>query len=270
MEHKKLSSWDRVQICRHPNRPQARDYIFHICDDFEECRGDRTFRDDRSIVSGCGYFGEEKCIFIGQEKGKEAESRLRHNFGMPLPEGYRKALRMMKLAEKFRIPVVTLIDTPGSYPGIEAEERGQSMAIATNLLEMFRIRTPIICILIGEGCSGGALGIGIGDVFGMLKHAYYSVISPEGCAAILWADWKMRERAAEALRMHAEDLLAWGIIDEILSEPNDGAHTNPSVGYSSIKSFIHRQLHNFSTYAIEELLKKRWQRFRKMGLHHKS
>lgn len=275
MEHKleklketvysQLSPWERVSICRHPKRPHSLDYIQNICEEFVEIFGDRTFQDDHAVVTGFGKIGGEKFLFIGQEKGKDTESRLYRNFGMMHPEGYRKAMRCMRLAAKFSIPVVTLIDTPGAYPGLSAEERGQGWAIAQNLWEMARLPTPVITILIGEGCSGGALGIGVGDVIGMLEHSYYSVISPEGCSSILWKDASKNGEAAAILKMHAEDLLKLGIVDEMIKEPKGGAHLDPEVAYKNVASFIKKQNAELSLLPIDLLLENRYQKFRKMG-----
>ncbi len=257
--------WERVQISRHPERPQTSDYIQNMCEGFTELHGDRLFADDGAIIGGIGYINGERCVIIGQEKGKDTESRLKRNFGMPHPEGYRKALRLMRLAEKFEIPIVTLIDTAGAFPGLAAEERGQGSAIATNLLSMAQVRVPIICILIGEGCSGGALGIGVGDVVGMLEHSYYSVISPEGCASILWKDAKMNAHAAEVLKIHAEDLIEFGVIDEIIIEPVGGAHLDPAFTYEAVKEFISKKIKSLSAHSTCELLENRYQKFREIG-----
>jgi len=260
-----LSPWDRVSICRHPNRPHSSDYIQHITDEFVEIHGDRLYRDDPAVIAGFGKINNEKFVFIGLEKGKDTDSRLHRNFGMAHPEGYRKALRVMKLAEKFNLPIVTLLDTPGAYPGLTAEERGQGWAIANNLFEMAQIKVPIIVILIGEGCSGGALGIGVGDRIGMLEHAYYSVISPEGCASILWKDANKNSLAAETLKMHAEDLIKLNVIDVIIPEPQGGAHQNPAQAYQYVLSFIEdsmRELKNIDPY---DLIEGRYQKFRQMG-----
>lgn len=269
MTESNLSPWERVKICRHSARPQSSDYIKHIADDFVEIHGDRLFSDDPAIIGGLGYIGGKKFIIIGQEKGKDTETRLKRNFGMPHPEGYRKALRIMELGEKFHLPILTLIDTPGAYAGLAAEERGQGWAIAKNLMEMARLKTPIICMIIGEGCSGGALGIGIGDVIGMLEHSYYSVISPEGCASILWKDGKEgRELAASKLKMHAEDLLPWGIIDEIIPEPQGGAHTDPQVVYQRVKEFILERAEKLGDIDLDLLIANRYNKFRKLGMCH--
>ena len=221
--YSKLTAWDRVLICRHSDRPHSLDYIQNISDEYEEIFGDRTYMDDASIITALAKIDGKKFVIIGQEKGKDTDSRITRNFGMTQPEGYRKALRAMNLAEKFNIPVVTLIDTPGAFPGLSAEERGQGWAIAKNLFEMAQLRTQIIVVLIGEGCSGGALGIGVGDVIGMLEHAYYSVISPEGCASILYKDPTKKSQAAKSLKIHAEDLIKLNIIDKIIKEPQGGA-----------------------------------------------
>lgn len=262
-----LSPWARVQICRHSNRPRAQDYIDHICGDFIEISGDRLFRDDPAIIAGFGYIGSKKVVIIAQEKGNDTQSRLKRNFGMPHPEGYRKAKRVMELAEKFQLPLLTLIDTPGAHCGLEAEERGQGAAIASNLFTMAKLRTPIINILIGEGCSGGALGIGMGDIFGMLEHAYLSVISPEGCASILWQDPKNNELAAAKLRMHAEDLYHWKIIDQIIKEPKGGAHLDPDLMYRDLLSFVLAQLDELCKRDITALLEARYQKYRKIGIY---
>ncbi|CCB88678.1 acetyl-CoA carboxylase carboxyltransferase subunit alpha [Simkania negevensis] len=260
-----LTPWERVMICRHAQRPRSVDYIKNLCESFTEIFGDRLFRDDHSIVTGLAMIGGKKFVIIAQEKGCDTDSRLFRNFGMPHPEGYRKALRAMKLAEKFHLPVLSFLDTPGAYPGLTAEERGQGVAIATNLLEMARLKTPVIIVLIGEGCSGGALGMGVGDIVGMLEHAYYSVISPEGCASILWHDAAKNEIAAEALRMHAEDLLEFGVIDKIIEEPQGGAHHNPKVVYENVKKFILKERERLTKIPLDELLESRYQKFRKLG-----
>lgn len=260
-----LKPWDRVAICRHPQRPHSIETIQNICEEFVELFGDRTFQDDHAIIAGLAKIEGQKFVVIGQEKGKDTESRIYRNFGMPHPEGYRKAIRCMNLAAKFNLPVITLIDTPGAYPGLTAEERGQGWAIANNLWEMARLPTPIIVILIGEGCSGGALGIGVGDVIGMLEHSYYSVISPEGCASILWKDASKNATAASALKMHVEDLLELGIVDQMIPEPLGGAHLDPKIAYANIKSFIKEQWATLKTVPLDLLLENRYQKFRKMG-----
>ncbi len=263
--YSELKAWDRVLISRHPQRPHSMDYIKNITDEFIELSGDRTFQDDAAIIAGLARIGDQKFVIIGQEKGHDTETRLERNFGMPHPEGYRKALRCMHLAAKFHLPVVTLLDTPGAYPGLTAEERGQGWAIAKNLWEMARLETAIIVVLIGEGCSGGALGIGVGDRIGMLQHSYYSVISPEGCASILWKDPTKNATAASALKMHAEDLKELGIIDEILPEAQGGAHHDPAAAYAAVKSFICTEWDSLRDTPIDLLLENRYQKFRKMG-----
>ncbi len=260
-----LKPWDRVAICRHPQRPHAIDYIQNIAEEFVELFGDRTFADDHAIIAGLAKIEGQKYIVIGQEKGKDTESRIYRNFGMPHPEGYRKAMRCMNLAAKFNLPVITLIDTPGAYHGLTAEERGQGWAIANNLWEMARLPTPIIVVLIGEGCSGGALGIGIGDVIGMMEHSYYSVISPEGCASILWKDASKNAIAASALKMHVEDLLELGIVDQMIPEPLGGAHLDPKIAYQNVKAFVKDQWGSLKSIPIDLLLESRYQKFRKMG-----
>jgi acetyl-CoA carboxylase carboxyl transferase subunit alpha len=263
--YSQLKAWDRVAICRHPQRPHALDYIQNICEEFVELFGDRTFQDDRAVICGLAKIEGQKFLLIGQEKGKDTETRIFRNFGMMHPEGYRKALRCMRLAAKFQIPVITLIDTPGAYPGLSAEERGQGWAIAQNLWEMSRLPTPILVIVIGEGCSGGALGIGVGDTVGMMEHAYYSVISPEGCSSILWKDAKKSAVAAEALKMQVEDLLDLGVVDRMIPEPLGGAHTDPKVAYLNVKAFIKEQWELLKSVPIPILLENRYQKFRKMG-----
>ena len=260
-----LSPWERVTISRHPQRPRAIDYIKHLCEEFHEIFGDRLYRDDPAIICGLAKIGGVKFMVIAQEKGCDTESRLKRNFGMPHPEGYRKALRCMKMAAKFNLPVLSLVDTPGAYPGLAAEERGQGWAIAENLLEMARLPTPILIVLIGEGCSGGALGIGVGDVVAMLQHAYYSVISPEGCASILWKDAGKNERAAESLKMQVEDLLQMEIIDDVIEEPLGGAHHDPKVVYERVKKYLLAQWNILKNIPVETLIEQRYQKFRKMG-----
>ncbi len=260
-----LTAWERVQICRHPNRPKSIDYIHTMCEEFVELFGDRTFSDDHAVVGGLGKIEGRKFVIIGQEKGCDTESRLYRSFGMLHPEGFRKALRLAQLAEKFHLPVVFLVDTPGANPGLTAEERGQAWAIALNLRELARLLTPIIVIIIGEGCSGGALGMGIGDTVAMLEHAYYSVISPEGCASILWKDAGKKSLAAETLRMQAEDLLEFEVIDGILKEPLGGAHHNAQEMCSTVKRFILERWEVLKTFPPEILLERRYQKFRKIG-----
>lgn len=263
--YKNLSPWERVGICRHPARPKAIDYIKNLCEEFQELSGDRLFRDDPAMVCGLAKIDGVKFMVIAQEKGSDTETRLKRNFGMSHPEGYRKAMRCMRLAAKFNLPVLSLIDTPGAYPGLAAEERGQGWAIAQNLFEMARLPTPIIIVLIGEGCSGGALGIGIGDVIGMLEHGYYSVISPEGCASILWKDASKNEIAATALKMHPENLIDLGVIDAVIQEPLGGAHHDPAAVYESVKKYILSQWDSLKAIPIDTLIEERYQKFRGMG-----
>ncbi len=233
-----LNGWQKVQISRHPERPYTLQYIETICDDFIEMHGDRTVKDDKAIVGGFGTLNGQTVMFIGHQKGANTKLRQYRNFGMANPEGYRKALRLMKLAEKFNKPIVTLIDTPGAYPGLEAEERGQGEAIARNLLEMSVLKVPVLCFIIGEGASGGALGIGIGDRVYMLQYTWYSVISPESCSSILWRSWDYKERAAEALKLTAEDMFENKLVDGIIPEPIGGAHHNPAQMAETIKNKI--------------------------------
>jgi acetyl-CoA carboxylase carboxyl transferase subunit alpha len=260
-----LTAWERVSICRHPQRPKTLDYIKNICESFVELHGDRLYRDDPSIVGGLATINGMKCVIVGQEKGNDTESRVKRNFGMLHPEGFRKAFRLMKMAERFGLPIISLLDTPGAYPGLEAEERGQGWAIAHNLKEMSLIKTPIIVIVIGEGCSGGALGMGVGDVIGMLEHSYYSVISPEGCASILWKDAAKNIEASSALKLNAENLQKLGLIDEIIPEPLGGAHHDPSIVYKNVIQFIEEQHQMLKRIPTELLLEQRYFKFRNMG-----
>jgi len=260
-----LTPWQRILICRHPARPHALSFFKNMCENFTELAGDRYFSDDHAIVGGLAKIGGIKCVVIGQEKGHDTESRVYHNFGMLNPEGFRKALRLMRLAEKFHLPILSLLDTPGAYPGLEAEERGQGWAIAHNLREMTRIHTPMIAIVIGEGSSGGALGMGMGDVVGMLEHAYYSVISPEGCASILWKDSSKNVEAASSLKLNAENLLEMKIIDGIIPEPLGGAHHDPQQTYQNVKQFILEQLNILGRIPTPLLLEQRYLKFRQMG-----
>lgn len=261
-----LTPWQKVQLARHPDRPTTLDYIQMIMSDFIELHGDRLFGDDRAIVTGLAKLEGKKIAIVGHQKGRDTRENLDRNFGCAHPEGYRKALRVFKMAEKFSIPIVCFIDTPGAYPGIGAEERGQAHSIATNIREMFDIRIPILVVVIGEGGSGGALGIGIGDKVGMLGYSYYSVISPEGCAAILWREKDKAEEAARVLKLTADDLYHLGIIDEIVEEPLGGAHRDPLVTGKRIKDFILRNLSSLEGVVIDELLENRYQKFRKIGI----
>lgn len=260
-----LTPWQRIMICRHPARPHTIDFIKNMCDQFVELCGDRCYGDDHSIVGGLAKIGGIKCVIVGQEKGNDTESRVYRNFGMLNPEGFRKALRLMRLAEKFGLPVVSLLDTPGANPILEAEERGQGWAIAHNLREMARLATPVIVVVIGEGCSGGALGMGVGDVIGMLENAYYSVISPEGCASILWKESSKKEVAAAALKLMPEDLLDLKVIDAIIKEPLGGAHQNPSVVYENLKKFILDQWEILKRIPSSLLIEQRYLKFRHLG-----
>ncbi|MDR1906697.1 MAG: acetyl-CoA carboxylase carboxyltransferase subunit alpha [Puniceicoccales bacterium] len=261
-----LSTWQRVLIARHPDRPYARDYIDHIFSDFQELHGDRLFNDDRAIIGGFATLNGESVMVIGEQKGRSLNENIECNFGCPYPEGYRKALRLMKLAEKFSLPIITFVDTPGAYPGIGSEERHIAEAIAVNLRDMGRLETAIISIVIGEGGSGGALGIAMADRVLVLENAYYSVISPEGCAAILWKDRKFAPEAAEALQLSPENLLKLGIVEEILPEPLGGAHRNPDAVFASIKEAILRHLKVLKKFSPKQLLEKRYTRFRNIGI----
>lgn len=265
-----LSRWERVQLSRHPQRPYALDYIENISEDFVELFGDRSFADDKAIVGGFGRIGQQSFMFIGQQKGRDTKSRKFRNFGMPNPEGYRKALRLMKLAEKFDKPIVTLIDTPGAFPGLEAEERGQGEAIARNLYEMSMLKVPVICIVIGEGASGGALGIGVGDRIYQLEHTWYSVISPESCSSILWRNWDHKEDAAEALKLTPEDNLRLKIIDGIIPEPLGGAQRDPEEAYKSVRERIMKDYRYLKTKTIDKLLEHRVAKFSNMGVFNEA
>ncbi len=260
-----LTPWERVLISRHPQRPHSIDYIKHIMEEFHELSGDRLYSDDHSIIGGLAKIGPHKVVVIGQEKGNDTESRVYRNFGMLNPEGFRKALRLMKLAEKFNLPVVSFLDTPGANPILEAEERGQGWAIALNLREMARLKVPIVVLVIGEGCSGGALGMGVGDSVAMLEHSYYSVISPEGCASILYKDASKKVESAEALKLTSEDLLRLGVIDTIINEPLGGAHHNPEEAYRNVKRFITDELSVLKNLDPDLLIEKRYLKFRHIG-----
>ena len=263
-----LSPWQRVQLSRHPSRPYTLDYLINMTNNnFLELHGDRNISDDKAMIGGLGKLDNQSFMFIGQQKGNNIKSRQYRNFGMANPEGYRKALRLMKLAEKFSIPIVALIDTPGAYPGIEAEEKGQAEAIARNLYEMFKIRTQIIVVIIGEGASGGALGIGVGDKIMMLENTWYSVISPESCSSILWRSWDHKEQAAEALKLTPEDMKKNKLIDKIIKEPLGGAHQNPDKIYSSLKKEILNTFLNLKKQSISKLLENRMSRFTEMGVY---
>ncbi len=261
-----LTAWQKVQLARHPQRPYTLDYISMIMTDFVQLHGDRCFGDDKALIGGFARLENQKVMVMGHQKGRDTKENLKRNFGCAHPEGYRKALRFMEIAEKFKLPIVIFIDTPGAYPGIGAEERGQSQAIALNLREMMRIATPIVATVIGEGGSGGALGVGVADRVCVLENAYYSVISPEGCAAILWKDGAKAPEAAEVLKLTGEDLLKRGIIEEVIPEPLGGAHRNPQQAAKNIKEAVLRNLKDLKDLSKEELLKGRYQKFRKIGV----
>jgi acetyl-CoA carboxylase carboxyl transferase subunit alpha len=258
-------SWQRVQLARHPKRPHSRDYINGMFTGFEELHGDRFFGDDKSIVAGMGFFENKPVMIIGQQKGRDTKEKLLRNFGMPKPEGYRKALRLMQLAAKFRLPIVTLVDTPGAYPGIDAEERGQAEAIAYNLREMSRLTAPIIAVIIGEGGSGGALALGVANRVYMLENAYYSVIAPESCAAIIWRDSGKASLAAAALRMTATDLLQMKLIDGIVPEPPGGAHLDSDAAISALRSTLAAALGDLRAWTPKQIVEQRYTKFREMG-----
>lgn len=263
--YKNLTRWQRVQLSRHPDRPYTLDYLYNITDDFVEIHGDRTVKDDKAMVGGFGSIDGQTVMFVGQQKGRNTKQRQMRNFGMANPEGYRKALRLFKMAEKFGKPIVTLIDTPGAYPGFEAEERGQGEAIAKNIQEMFMLKVPVICIIIGEGASGGALGIAIGDKVLMLENTWYSVISPESCSSILWRSWDFKEQAAEALKLTAEDMKGFGLVDGIIDEPLGGAHRDTDWMYKNLKKRIKAELKKLIAQTSEERINTRIEKFSNMG-----
>ena len=260
-----LTRWQITQLARHPNRPYMLDYVNHCFKNFLEIHGDRSFRDDPSIVAGFAEIDSEKVMLIGQQKGRNTTEKISRNFGMAHPEGYRKALRLMKLAEKFRIPVVTFIDTPGAFPGLGAEERGQSEAIARNLLEMAKLETPIVVVVIGEGGSGGALALGIGDEILMMEYAIYSVISPEGCASILWRDTASAETAAEMMKITAPDLKKFGVVDKILPEPVGGAHRDHKAAADTVRAALLESLGSVRSISVRKLLDRRYAKYREIG-----
>lgn len=263
-----LTPWQRVQLSRHPERPYTLAYIDAITGgQFQELHGDRNVKDDKAMVGGFGLLDGESVMFIGQQKGVNTKMRQYRNFGMPNPEGYRKALRLMKLAEKFNKPIVTLIDTPGAFPGLEAEERGQGEAIARNIYEMMRLKVPVICIIIGEGASGGALGIGVGDKVVMLENTWYSVISPESCSSILWRSWEFKETAAEALKLTSDDMKKLKIIDDIIKEPSSGAHRDPEGTFYNVKKAIKKYLADLKKVAPEKRIEQRIEKFSSMGVY---
>ncbi|MCS6989158.1 MAG: acetyl-CoA carboxylase carboxyltransferase subunit alpha [Chloroherpetonaceae bacterium] len=269
--YRNLTRWQRVQLARHPERPYTQDYVYMIFQDFIELHGDRAYGDDKAIIGGFAKLKDGKgfsqsVAVIGHQKGRDTKTNLYRNFGMANPEGYRKALRIMKLAEKFKKPVITFIDTPGAFPGVEAEERGQAEAIARNLFEMSRLETPIICVIIGEGASGGAIGIGVGDRILMLENAWYSVISPESCSSILWRSWSFKEQAAEALKLTAADLIEFGVIDRVIPEPIGGAHRNPEQTAQTLKAALIEELSLLLQKDPQSLVEGRIEKFGKMGV----
>jgi acetyl-CoA carboxylase carboxyl transferase subunit alpha len=260
-----LTRWQRVQLARHPDRPYTLDYIRMMTTDFVELHGDRRYADDKAIVGGFGRIGAESVLIVGHQKGRDTKSNIERNFGMPNPEGYRKALRLMQLAAKFRRPIITLLDTPGAYPGLGAEERGQAEAIARNLFEMSHLPVPIIIVIIGEGASGGALGIGVGDRILMFENAWYSVIAPESCSSILWRSWDYKEQAAEALKLTAPDLLDQGVVDRIVPEPLGGAHRDHEAAGATLKAILLEELKKLSKVKPEKLVQDRVAKFGRMG-----
>ena len=265
--YKNLTSWQKVQLSRHPERPYTLDYINALTEgDFIELHGDRNTKDDKAMIGGWGTLDNQTVMFIGQQKGRNTKERQFRNFGMANPEGYRKALRLMRLAEKFNKPVITLIDTPGAYPGLEAEKRGQGEAIARNIIEMTRLKTPIICVIIGEGASGGALGIGVGDHVLMLNNAWYSVISPENCSTILWRSWDYKEKAADSLKLTAKDMKKNKLVDKIIKEPLSGAHSDKENTFKIVKKEILNSLNELKKLSTNQLIKKRMDKFCKMGI----
>jgi len=260
-----LTRWQKVQIARHPKRPYTLDYVKHMCTDFVELHGDRSFADDKAVVGGFAHLDGAPVMIVGQQKGRDTKEKLRRNFGMAHPEGYRKALRLFRLAEKFEVPIVVLIDTPGAFPGIGAEERGQAEAIARNIREMARLKVPIIIVIIGEGASGGALGVGLGDRIMILEHSWYSVISPEGCAAILWRDAAQAPEAAEALKPTSQDLVNLRIVDKVIEEPHNGAHNDHREAARRVKEEILAALRELKEKPVKDLLAERIEKYRRMG-----
>lgn len=264
--YKNLTAWQRVQLSRHPNRPYTMDYIRALCGEtFLELFGDRNVKDDKAMIGGLGKIGDQSFMFIGQQKGFNTKTRQFRNFGMANPEGYRKALRLMQMAEKFNIPIVSLIDTPGAYPGLEAEERGQGEAIARNIYEMFRIKVPIICIIIGEGASGGALGIGVGDKVTMLENTWYSVISPESCSSILWRSWEYKEQAAESLKLTSFDMKKNKLVDDIIPEPLGGAHSDREATFTAVREYILKTYTTLHKLPVQKMLDARMEKYFAMG-----
>ena len=260
-----LTAWQNVQVARHPQRPHFLDYVEIMCDDFDELHGDRHYGDDRAIIGGLASIGDHKVVLIGQEKGRSTEEKIKHNFGMAQPEGYRKSCRLMKLAERFKLPVVTLVDTPGAYPGIDSEERGQSEAIAYNLSVMSSLKTPILVNVVGEGGSGGALALAVGDHVSMMQYATYSVASPEACASIVWRDSSNAPDAAEAMKLNSDNILKLGLIDEVIREPLGGSHRNPDQSSLMLKSSIIKNLNDLKKYDTSDLLERRYSRLMSYG-----
>jgi acetyl-CoA carboxylase carboxyl transferase subunit alpha len=265
-----LTPWQKVQIARHPKRPYALDYVAAMCEDFQELHGDRQFNDDRALIGGTAFFGGEAVMIIAQQKGRDTKEKIARNFGMPQPEGYRKALRLMKMAEKFGLPVITFIDTPGAFPGIESEARHVSEAIAVNLREMAMLRTPSISVVVGEGGSGGALGIGVTDRVLIFENSYYSVISPEGCAAILWKDSAAAPLAADALKLSADNLEKLGVVDEVIAEPLGGAHNDPAQAAGALKYALHKHLNDLRALDTDKLVDTRYERYRRLGIYEEA
>ena len=264
--YKNLTAWQRVQLSRHPNRPYTMDHVNALCgDSFLELFGDRNFKDDKAMIGGLGKIGGQSFMIVGQQKGYNTKTRQYRNFGMANPEGYRKALRLMKMAEKFNIPVVTLIDTPGAYPGLEAEERGQGEAIARNIFEMIRLKTPIITVIVGEGASGGALGIGVGDKVLMMENTWYSVISPESCSSILWKSWEYKEQAAEALKLTSADMKRQKLVDDIIPEPLGGAHYDRETAFKTVEQYILKAFGELKDLSTTDLIAQRMDKYSKMG-----
>ncbi|HVU33344.1 MAG TPA: acetyl-CoA carboxylase carboxyltransferase subunit alpha [Opitutaceae bacterium] len=265
-----LTPWQKVQIARHPKRPYALDYVGMMCEGFQELHGDRQFNDDRALIGGTAFLDGQAVMIIAQQKGRDPKERMARNFGMPQPEGYRKAIRLMRMAEKFKLPVLTFIDTPGAYPGVESEERHVSEAIAYNLREMSLLGTPTVSVVVGEGGSGGALGIGVTDRVLIFENSYYSVISPEGCAAILWKDGAAAPKAAEALKLSADHLQRLGVVDEVIPEPLGGAHNDPAQAASALKYVIQKHLGDLAGLSPEQLLEARYERYRHLGVYEES
>lgn len=263
--NKGLTSWQKVQLSRHPDRPYTLSYIERICTDFVEMHGDRNFKDDKAIVGGFGKIDGQTVMILGQQKGTNTKTRQLRNFGMANPEGYRKALRLMKLAEKFNKPIVTLVDTPGAFPGIEAEERGQGEAIARNIYEMLRLKVPVICVIIGEGASGGAMGIGVGDKVFMMENTWYTVISPESCSSILWRSWDQKEKAAEELKLTSDHMLKFGLVDGVIPEPLGGAHWDHDLAASMLKDQVVKSIEELKSIDADQRIDERIEKFARMG-----